>query len=185
MEPQSATQVQAIWFSQGTEHSSYVVEGPAPCRHDTYITHNGWHTPATKGRTKRKTETNSHAAVGPHVEGGELVQIVQDVGRGAPPHAEVAGRPAGPPGGVSVLLARRRQSEGGKEHGDDEGQCRPNQATGIVMVVAERHCAAESEGTYEGRVRGAFPAARRHEFLGWAVYGTPCESAKVGHKSSN
>ena len=50
--------------------------------------------------------------MGPHVKGGELLQILQHVGRVAPPHAELAGRPSGAPGGVAVLLARRRQGYG-------------------------------------------------------------------------
>ena len=87
--------------------------------------------------------------MGPHVEGGELLQIVQDVGRVAPPHAELAGRPAGAPGGVAVLLARRRQGcAGGQEDGENEGQRRPDEAP---MAGHGAGCGA----------RGAFPAVTR------------------------
>lgn len=60
----------------------------------------------------------------PDVEGGELLQILQDVGRVAPPHAELAGGPAGPPGGVAVVLAGRRRGDCREEEGDKEGQPR-------------------------------------------------------------
>ena len=85
----------------------------------------------------------------PHVEGGELLQILQDVGRVAPPHAELAGRPSGAPGGVAVLLARRRQGYGGQEDGENKGQCcRPDEAE---MARAGGHGAGNGE-------RGAFSA---------------------------
>ena len=62
--------------------------------------------------------------MGPDVEGGELLQILQDVGRVAPPHAELAGGSAGPPGGVAVVLAGRRRGDCREEEGDKEGQPR-------------------------------------------------------------
>ena len=98
-----------------------------------------------------QSSDHSHAAMGPDVEGRELLQILQDVGRVAPPHAELAGRTAGTPGGVAIVLAGRRRRDRREEEGDEEGQPRRHRPD-------ERISASTAHVVVVWFFGGAFPA---------------------------